>query len=98
MVARPSRCKSAALAAKVGCAAEAVTYTEPAGHRRRTRAAPVKLFLVEAIVLFLLLTVVMAVVFRNRRAAETLRFMQRVGLGYVVAIVLLGVLRGLGYW
>ena len=57
-----------------------------------------KLFLIEAMVIFLILTVVMAVVFRNRRAADTLRFMQKVGLGYVAAIVLLGVLRGLGYW
>ncbi len=57
-----------------------------------------KLFLVEAIVLFLIITVVMAVVFRNRRAAETLHLMQKVGLAYVAATVLLGVLRALGYW
>ena len=57
-----------------------------------------KLFLVEAIVLFLVITVVMALVFRNRRATETLRTMQRVGLAYVAATVLLGVLRAAGYW
>ncbi len=48
-----------------------------------------KSFVVLALVLFFLVTIVMAVSFRDRRAIGRLKFIRNLGYGYVIAIVLL---------
>lgn len=48
-----------------------------------------KLFLIEALVLFAIVLVVSAVFFRSRRAIETLRFLRNVGWAYVAAVIVL---------
>jgi len=53
----------------------------------------VKIFLAEAALVTLVTLVVMAVVFRNRRARDLLRFARNVAWGWVIAVVLLAALR-----
>ena len=52
-----------------------------------------RLILLLALVLFFAVTIVMAVVFRDGRAKGRLRFLAKVGWGYVIAIVLLAAWR-----
>lgn len=58
----------------------------------QTRRA-VKALLLLAAITFLVVTVVMAVVFRDQRSRNRLRFMRNVGWGYVIAILLLAAWR-----
>jgi multisubunit Na+/H+ antiporter MnhB subunit len=53
----------------------------------------VKAFLLLAVVVFFVVTIVMAVVFRDRRAKGRLRFVAKVGWAYVIAIVALAAWR-----
>ncbi|MEO8540142.1 MAG: hypothetical protein ABI577_10420 [bacterium] len=46
-------------------------------------------FLVLAVVLFFAVTIVMATVFRDQRAAGRLRFIRKIGYAYVIAVVVL---------
>jgi heme A synthase len=46
-----------------------------------------------AVITFLVVTVVMAVVFRDRRSKERLRFMARVGWIYVAVVIALAAWR-----
>jgi hypothetical protein len=48
------------------------------------------------LVLFLVITIVMAVVFRNQRARGRLQFLFKLGWAYVIAVVLLAVWRAYG--
>ena len=50
-------------------------------------------FVILAMVVFFVITVVMAVVFRDRRAKSRLRFIAKVGWAYVIAVVLLAAWR-----
>ncbi|GIW18237.1 hypothetical protein O0235_05025 [Tepidiforma flava] len=52
-----------------------------------------KSLLAFAIVTFFAVTIVMAVVFRDRRARDTLRFLRNVAYGYIIAIVLIAAWR-----
>ena len=52
-----------------------------------------KAFLLLALVTFFVVTIVMAVVFRDRRAKGRLRFLAKVGWGYVIAILVLAAWR-----
>lgn len=52
-----------------------------------------KLFLAQMAVLFLAATIVGAVVFRSQRATGALRFARRVAYAYIIAIVVLAVIR-----
>ncbi len=52
-----------------------------------------KSLLALAIVTFFAVTIVMAVVFRNQRARDTLRFLRNVAYGYIIAIVLIAAWR-----
>jgi hypothetical protein len=53
----------------------------------------VKSFFFLAILLFFAVTVVMAVLFRDEKAKNRLKFMRNVGWGYIIAIVLLAIYR-----
>ena len=46
-------------------------------------------FLTQALLLLAVVMVIAAVVFRSRRAVEALRFLRKVGWGYVIAILLI---------
>ena len=46
-----------------------------------------KTFFVLSVILFFAVTVVAAVVFRNTRARETLRFLRNLGWAYVAVII-----------
>ncbi|GIW14265.1 MAG: hypothetical protein KatS3mg063_0118 [Tepidiforma sp.] len=52
-----------------------------------------KSLLALAVVTFFAVTIVMAVVFRNRQARDTLRFVRNVAYGYIIAIVLIAAWR-----
>jgi hypothetical protein len=52
-----------------------------------------KSLLALAIVTFFAVTIVMAAVFRNERARDTLRFLRNVAYGYIIAIVLIAAWR-----
>lgn len=52
-----------------------------------------KTLLLLAVVTFFVITVVMAVFFRDKRARGRIRFLRNVGWGYVVAILLLAAWR-----
>ncbi|WP_192498163.1 hypothetical protein [Tepidiforma bonchosmolovskayae] len=52
-----------------------------------------KSLLALAVVTFFAVTIVMAVVFRNRQARHTLRFVRNVAYGYIIAIVLIAAWR-----
>ena len=46
-------------------------------------------FVTQALLLLAVVFIIAVVVFRSRRAAEALRFLQKVGWGYVIAILLI---------
>ncbi|MGE0599376.1 MAG: hypothetical protein AB7J35_06965 [Dehalococcoidia bacterium] len=48
------------------------------------------------LVVFLVITVIMAVVFRDQRSRARLRFMLKLGWAYVIAVVLLAAWRAFG--
>lgn len=50
-------------------------------------------FLFQAVIAFAAVLAVAAVVFRSRRAVETLKFLRTVAFAYVIVIVLLGLWR-----
>lgn len=50
-------------------------------------------FILLALITFFVVTIVMAVVFRDRGARGRLRFLAKVGWGYVIAVVLLAAWR-----
>ena len=52
-----------------------------------------KLFLVEVAIAMLVVTIIMAVVFRSRRAWDVLHFIRRAGWIYAAVIVLAALLR-----
>ena len=52
-----------------------------------------KTFLLLAVVVFFVVTIVMGVVFRDRRARGRLQFLAKVGWAYVIAIVALAAWR-----
>lgn len=52
-----------------------------------------KSILAFAIVTFFAITIVMAAVFRNQRARDTLRFLRNVAYGYIIAILLIAAWR-----
>ena len=52
-----------------------------------------KTLLLLAVVTFFVVTIVMAVVFRDRRSRGRLRFLRNVGWGYVIAILALAAWR-----
>jgi multisubunit Na+/H+ antiporter MnhB subunit len=52
-----------------------------------------RLFLFQALVAFAAVLIVSAVVFRSRRAVETLRFLRTVAWAYVIVIVVIGIWR-----
>ncbi|WP_322797036.1 hypothetical protein [Tepidiforma sp.] len=52
-----------------------------------------KSLLALALLTFFAVTIVLAVVFRNRQARDTLRFLRNVAYGYIVAIVLIAAWR-----
>lgn len=52
-----------------------------------------KSFLLLTVVAFFLVTTVFAVVFRNQRARDTLRFLRNAAYGYIAAIILIAIWR-----
>lgn len=52
-----------------------------------------KSLLAFAALTFFAVTIVLAVVFRNRQARDTLRFLRNVAYGYIIAIVLIAAWR-----
>ena len=46
-------------------------------------------FLIHALLLFAIVTIVSALVFRSRRAMELLRFLRTIAWGYALAIIVL---------
>jgi hypothetical protein len=59
----------------------------------------VKTFLVLAVIVFFAATVVAAVVFRDARARNTLRFLRNLGWAYVAAIIGMAAFRAYQmYW
>ncbi len=52
-----------------------------------------KSFLLLAIVAFFAITLVMAVLFRDEKARNRLKFLRNVAYGYIIAIVLLALYR-----
>ncbi len=52
-----------------------------------------KSFLLLTVVAFFLVTTVLAVVFRNQRARDTLRFLRNAAYAYIAAIVLIAIWR-----
>lgn len=48
-----------------------------------------KLFIIEALILFAIVLVISAVFFRSKRAIDTLRFLRNAGWAYVAAIIIL---------
>lgn len=52
-----------------------------------------KTLLLLAVITFFVVTIVMAVVFRDQRSRNRLRFLRNVGWGYVIAILLLAAWR-----